>query len=110
MNVNVKRSEINELKRLVSPPCLVKEVLFATHILLYDDIPSWKKCQMMLANPVEFLRKINEYDTSRVTPSMKEKLKPICENSELTYDRIIQVSVAASAIGEWVMQIYTSLK
>ncbi len=106
--MSVSLGDIVELKSLASPPVLVKEVLSATHILLYGDVASWNKCKAMVANTHEFLKLMKEFETSKVTPSMKEKLKPICEKSEFTYEHISKVSKAAANLCKWVLDNYNS--
>ena len=113
MKCNVNKCDLMELRSLATPPVLVITTMKAVYILLNDTKDSlpkdlWKECQRMMADSAKFLKTLEEYDTSKVTPSMKEKLKVIVERPDFTIERMRNSSKACVGIFQWVMEVYSS--
>ena len=108
MKTTINKNDLMELKSLVSPQVLVKTTMEAVHILLMDKVPTWKECQKIMADPSQLKQQMDEYDTSKVTPSMKEKLKVIIERPDFTIERITCVSKASLGVFKWVMEVYST--
>ena len=107
MRDHVRKCDIVELKSMAAPPEHVKTTMSAVYILLMDKLPTWKECQKMMAD-MAFLQKLADFDTSKVTPSMKEKLKVIIEQPDFNNDNTRNCTKALTGIYDWVMDIYSS--
>ena len=76
MKANICAYNMQELKSFARPPTCVISLISAAYILLVQDkVPTWIECRKMLANTNQLLRMLKKYDTSKVTPSMKNKIK-----------------------------------
>jgi hypothetical protein len=104
MKANIDAKEISELRSLNTPPRRLCEVMIAVCILLDKD-PSWKECRKLFTNPRKFKQMLDQYDTSKVTPLMKNKIKEYVENHDFNAESLKQVSIVASALFEWVLEV-----
>ena len=109
MKANISTSDLKEIKSFANPPVYVFIVTSAAYILLVQDkVPTWVECKKMLANPAQLNKMLDEYDTSKVTPSMKNKIKKFVEKPNFNKDEVKKVSCACAALCEWVLEVYSA--
>ena len=108
MKGNIDIHTLKELKSMAKPPHDVKVMMEAVYILFYDKVPTWKESHNLLSNDRNLKEMIDEYDSSKVTASMKEKLKFIVERPDFTVDVMKSKSLATAELTEWVIGTYNS--
>lgn len=106
--LNINKADLCELRVLKKPSDQIINVMSAISILLHDKVVSWDEFKGHLADPDQFIKKLDEYDARQVTASMKEKLKAIVECSEFDVESTKKASEAASLLCEWVLGVYSS--
>ena len=77
--------------------------------LCFDSkVPTWDEVKQLFADTNKLKQIIDEYDTSRTTPIMKEKSKEYGGRPEFTVEFITGLSVAAGQLWEWVLEVYST--
>lgn len=107
MKAGICTQNIQELKSFATPPQEVVSVISAAYILLVQDkVPTWAECKKMLLNTNQLLRMVKEYDTSKVTPSMKDKVRVYVEEPYFNKAFVMKVSSSCAPLCEWVLEVY----
>ena len=97
------------IKSFANPPKYVFIVTSAVYILLVQDkVPTWGECKKILANTAQLKKILDEYYPSKVTPSMKNKIKEYVEKPDFNTDVVMQVASACAALCEWVLEVYSA--
>ena len=108
MKSTIDINDIKELRSACNPSESMQILMEAVHILFKDKKALWQECKIMMSDHKGLKQQMDEYDTSKVTPSMKEKLKVIVERPDFTIERMRNSSKACVGIFQWVMEVYSS--
>lgn len=112
----LNKNHITEMKSLGSPPDAVKLVarvlliLMGERITLADsDEKVWKKNFQMMANPQQFLKRLEDYDKDNIDDNVLETVKKIIDNPDNNYqeDKMVSKNYAASKLCLWSTSIVT---
>lgn len=107
---SVTANDINELKRLHSPPQGLKTAMAACLVALGfwadSKLPTWADAMKLLrsAPASQIAAALRRFNPKVITPAMLHKLKPLVEGCNL--EKVSSCSKAASSIAMWVQAVY----
>jgi len=104
----LKRSDVQELKSLQKPPHGVDEAVVAVVLLagMVEDVPDWKCCCKLMANPQEFIKRVEELgkDASHDEKALSE-VRKIAAQEDFTVEKMKRKSAAAACMVRKVLQV-----
>lgn len=101
--LNLKKSDVNEVRSFPKPPPLVKFVMEAVCILLGAK-PDWTAAKTLMAD-ANFLKRLQEYDKENIPEDRLKKLKPYIEDKNFDPAVVAKQSTTAKSICLWVRAI-----
>ena len=104
------KSNIGVLKSLGRPPPDVQDVAIAVYILTYSDgvpkNPTWNDAKRIMANPLSFISFLQTgFDIDHIPQGNVDAVTKYVNNPDLTPDKIVSKSSAASGLCEWMRNI-----
>lgn len=104
----LKRGDVVELKSLVKPPVGVPEAVAAVALLagMVTEVPDWKGCQRLMANPSEFIRQVEAMgkDACPGEGALSE-IRKMAAQENFTVEEMAKKSAAAACMVEKVLQL-----
>ncbi len=97
--------EIREIKSMACPSEYVKKTFEPIAILLGVDT-DWKTAKATMANPKEFLQRLENFDRDNVSDETLAKIKPYVDDPEFNEEETKKKSVALSAFCRYTLQVY----
>ncbi len=89
-----------------NPPEYVVKTCETIAILLGLLDTSWKRVKAEMANPKEFLQKLENLDKDNLSDETLAKLKPYIDDPEFSEEKMRIKSAALSAFCRYTLQVY----
>lgn len=116
----LKKSDMDELRKMLSPPRMVK-VTFEAACIMFGIKPKivndsagkkvkdyWSAALMtLLADSKEFLNSMREFDKDNIPEAVIAEVTPYVEDPEFTFENVDKSSKACSGICLWVRAMHT---
>jgi len=104
----LKRGDVVELKSLAKPPVGVPEAVAAVALLagMVTEVPDWKGCQRLMANPSEFIRQVEAMgkDACPGEGALSE-IRKMAAQENFTVEEMKKKSVVAACMVQKVLQL-----
>lgn len=91
------KKDIVEMKSYTTPPEEVGVVISAV-CLLRDKKEDWASGKLLMGNPAEFIKALQEYDKDNIKDAKLKKLKKYVEDERMDPERVAKKSGAAKSI------------
>ena len=101
------KGSLTELKSFVKPPAGVDKVTTALLIMITNEKKnfSWDNAKKMMAKLDSFLEKLQSYRGEDIPQDVINRVTPITEDPEFTFERMKAKSGAAAQLCNWVINI-----
>ena len=96
----IRKDDIDELKSYTVPPPVIGQ-LAETLCIIFDKPLGWQEAKKLLVSNT-FMQRLMNVSDSALSFSKLEKLRKYTELSSFHSDRMLNVSVAARALSQWV--------
>ncbi|XP_063412842.1 uncharacterized protein LOC134695491 [Mytilus trossulus] len=111
--LKMNQNTLTEMKKYMTPPESVHQILKATCILLGDDpkkLQTWKDCQGLLfkTGKENIMRRVSQFDFNSTSPTMISKINSILKPYNLV--QIRDASIGAAAFYLWITGILDEIK
>ncbi|XP_071162987.1 uncharacterized protein [Mytilus edulis] len=111
--LKMNQNMLTEMKKYMTPPESVHQILKATCILLGDDpkkLQTWKDCQGLLfkTGKENIMRRVSQFDFNSTSPAMINKINSILKPYNLV--QIRDASIGAAAFYLWITGILDEIK
>ncbi|CEF66963.1 Dynein heavy chain, cytoplasmic [Strongyloides ratti] len=98
----IKKTQLVELRSMLSPPNPVKLALESICMLLKESVTSdWKTIRSVVVRD-DFINKILTFNTDQISFSTLETMRKYTENPEFDYEKVNRASVACGPLLKWV--------
>eukprot|EP00792_Barthelona_sp_PAP020_P009043 TRINITY_DN3265_c0_g6_i1.p1 TRINITY_DN3265_c0_g6~~TRINITY_DN3265_c0_g6_i1.p1 ORF type:complete len:3839 (+),score=1299.73 TRINITY_DN3265_c0_g6_i1:669-11519(+) len=109
----LNKDNLVELKSLASPPAMVAKIMHAVMTLIHTNRPiqkemTWQQVKKLMGNVAHFLAALKEYDKENIPIERSNYIKAhFLDDENFNAEAVLRVSVAASGICDWVVNIIT---
>jgi dynein heavy chain len=101
------KASLTELKSLTKPPAGVDKVTTCVLMMVKNEKKnfSWDNAKRMMANIDKFKQELEEFDPKVIPDELIERIAPILNDPEFTFERLCKKSSAAANMANWVINI-----
>ncbi|EAY22062.1 Dynein heavy chain family protein [Trichomonas vaginalis G3] len=97
---NISKQKLDEIRRLASPPEVIKNILTAVLMLLGMNASNWTLIKKEISGD-SFIRTILDFQLEKVTPSIGKKIEHFLTVNGLDYDKAMRASQACGPLFKW---------
>ncbi|KAH0791159.1 Dynein heavy chain family protein [Histomonas meleagridis] len=97
---NIKKSNLDEIRRLTQPPDVIKNVLQAVLQLLDINAPNWTSIRKVISGD-QFIKTILEFKVENIPQSTIKKVQHLLDSTDLTYEKAQRASQACGPLFKW---------
>ena len=97
---NIKKSNLDEIRRLQQPPDVIKYTLSAVLILLNQPNDNWAAIRKIISGD-QFIKQVIEFKIDSIPPSTIKKVQTLIDNNGLTLEKAQRASQACGPLFKW---------
>ena len=97
---NIKKSNLDEIRRLSQPPDVIKNTLQAVLTLLDTPQSTWAGIRKVISGDT-FIRSVLDFKVDNLASSVLKKVTHLIESTDLTYEKAQRASQACGPLFKW---------
>ncbi|KAK8883373.1 Cytoplasmic dynein 1 heavy chain 1 [Tritrichomonas musculus] len=97
---NIKKSNLDEIRRLQQPPDVIKYTLSAVLILLGQKNDNWAEIRKVISGD-QFIKQVVDFKIDSIPPSTIKKVQTLIDNNGLTLEKAQRASQACGPLFKW---------
>ena len=97
---NIKKSNLDEIRRLTSPPDVIKNTLSCVLLLLGQSVLNWASIRKIISSD-SFIKSIVDFKINTEITANIKKVRELISATDLTYDKADRASKACGPLFKW---------
>ncbi|OHT04933.1 Dynein heavy chain, cytoplasmic [Tritrichomonas foetus] len=97
---NIKKSNLDEIRRLQQPPDVIKYTLSAVLILLGQQTDNWAAIRKVISGD-QFIKQVIDFKIDSIPPATIKKVQTLIDNNGLTLEKAQRASQACGPLFKW---------
>lgn len=97
---NIKKSNLDEIRRLQQPPDVIKNTLYCVLVLIGQKNESWAEIRKVISGE-QFIRQVIDFKIDSTPPQTIKKVQNLIDTSGLTLEKAQRASQACGPLFKW---------